>query len=57
MKLKTNNSELGEGKKILCINEYIEKKIEEFEKYAGTIKSVEKGRWDNLNKVFLSAIL
>lgn len=57
LELKTNTSELGEGEKILCINEYIEKKIDEFETYAGTEKGAEKGGWDNLNKIFLSTIL
>ncbi len=57
LELKANTSELGEGKKILCINEYIEKKIEEFENYAETVKSSESGCWDNLNEIFLSTIL
>ncbi len=57
LKLKMETSELGKGEKIDCINEYIERKTEEFDKYAATIKPDKKNDWDGLNKLFLSMVL
>ncbi len=56
LKIKASTSELGEGKRVNCINEYIEKKIEEFEAYAASLTSSDKAGWENLNKIFLSAL-
>lgn len=51
---KKITSELGDGKKISCINEYIERKIEEFDKYVSVITPKKKNDWDELNKLFIS---
>ncbi len=57
LELKMSTSELGEGEKISCINEYIERKIEEFDEFAAAIKPDKKKDWAELNKLFLSMVL
>lgn len=56
LELKKTTPELGKGEKIICINEYIERKIEEFEEFAATLKPKNNG-WEELNELFLEMIL
>lgn len=56
LKLKAITTELGESKKIVQINEYIERKIDEIDAYIQTIKQTQKKDWDVLNELFLSIL-
>jgi len=56
LELKAVTSELGEGEKIVLINDYIDKKIIKFEEYIETVESNKNTTWSKLNEVFLSLI-
>lgn len=57
LELKAVTSELGEGEKIVVINDYIDKKIVEFDKYIGTVEASKNSSWTKLNEVFLSLVI
>lgn len=57
LELKAVTSELGEGEKIVVINDYIDKKIVEFDKYIGTVEANKNSSWTKLNEVFLSLVI
>ena len=54
--LKVVTSELGEGEKIVVINEYIDRKIRELDEYIETVESNKNSSWDKLNDVFLTFV-
>lgn len=56
LELKMSSSELGEGKIVTSINEYIEDKISVFEEYAQSMPGLQKPEWDALNNLFLEII-
>ena len=56
LEAKSTTSELGEGKAIPCINQYIEQKIAQFECSVQEIETCKKSSWDKLNEAFLSTI-
>lgn len=53
---KMNSSELGEGKKIDEINEYIDKKFIDIENRIKDIPNDNINQWNELNEIFLSII-
>lgn len=56
LQLKAVTSELGEGKQRTVINEYIDKKIIEFDDYTKTVSADKNKSWDKLNSMFLSML-
>lgn len=54
--LKAVTSELGEGEKIVAINNYIDKKIVEFDEYIETVEASKNSSWEELNKIFISQL-
>lgn len=55
LEIKKQTSELGKGKRIDVINDYIEKELEEIEKKADIIEN-EYNDWEILNKIFLEIL-
>ncbi len=56
LRMKMNTPELGEGKRIDCINEYLDASIEEIAKILETYPKDEPCSWDELNCIFLKLI-
>lgn len=56
LQLKAVTSELGEGEQRKVINEYIDKKIIEFEDYTKTVDADKNKSWEKLNNMFLSML-
>ena len=56
LELKAVTSELGEGKKIVSINDYIDRKIVEFDECIKTVESNKNGSWDELNNAFMALL-
>lgn len=57
LELKEKTSELGENAPIKCIDEYIERKIEEFECYVSTEEFNSEKNWHSLNELFMAMVL
>ena len=57
LKLKAVTSELGESAKIVCINDYIEQKLDKLDVYIKTIEQDQKKDWKELNELFLSIVM
>ena len=55
LEIKKQTSELGKGKRIDVINDYIEKELEEIEKKADIIEN-KYNDWEILNKIFLEIL-
>ena len=55
LEIKKQTSELGKGKRIDVINDYIEKELAEIEKKADIIEN-EYNDWEILNKIFLEIL-
>ena len=53
LNLKMNTPELGEGKRIDVINEYLDASIIEIEELLKEYPSDEPKSWDELNAIFL----
>lgn len=56
LELKAVTSELGEGEKIVPINDYIDRKIIEFDEYIETVESSKNNSWDELNNAFMALL-
>ncbi len=56
LRMKMNTPELGEGRRIDCINEYLDASIEEIAKIIETYPKDEPCSWDELNNIFLKLI-
>ncbi len=56
LRMKMNTPELGEGRRIDCINEYLDASIEEIAKILETYPKDEPCSWDELNNIFLKLI-
>ncbi len=56
LRLKMTTPELGEGKRIDCINEYLDSSIEEISAILSTYPQEEPCEWEELNKLFLSLL-
>jgi predicted nucleotidyltransferase len=54
LRLKTETPEIGEGKRIDAINEYIDRAIPELEEIIGALPDNGTGSWETLDKLFLS---
>ena len=55
--IKMNTPEIGEGKRIDCINDYLNRNIEEMEHIISELATEDVRDWDELNKVFLSLFM
>ena len=55
LEIKKQTSELGKGKRIYVINDYIEKELAEIEKKADIIEN-KYNDWEILNKIFLEIL-
>ena len=55
LEIKKQTSELGKGKRIDVINDYIEKELAEIEKKADMIEN-KYNNWEILNKIFLEIL-
>ena len=53
LRLKMNTPELGEGKRIDIINEYLDSSIEEIETLLKDYAADDPKSWDELNAIFL----
>ena len=53
LNLKMNTPELGEGKRIELLNNYLDASIEEIEKSLEEYPSNDPKSWDELNALFL----
>ncbi len=56
LKLKINMSEIGKGKRLDKVNEYIERSIEDIEEKIKLLPTTDENGWDELNEVFLSLL-
>ena len=56
LEMKEVTSELGEGKKIVAINDFIDRKIIEFDEYIEDVKSNKNNSLDKLNGIFMSLL-
>lgn len=56
LKLKMELPEIGTGRRIDRIYEYIDSIIEDIEQKINDLPSEEHRRWDELNRVFLSLL-
>jgi len=56
LEIKKHTSELGTGKRIDVLNDYIENQLEEINQKISTIKSENSSDWNELNTVFLNLI-
>ena len=54
--IKMNTSEVGEGKRIDELNEYLDNSIAEIEDIIKSLPEENKGSWKDLNKIFLSLL-
>lgn len=56
LKLKIEKPEICEGNRFDCVNDYIERTIDEIEAVIASLPSTHEKNWDELNKLFLSLI-
>ena len=56
LRLKMSAPELGEGKRIDIINEYIEKSMAEIDEVIGSMSNEKANDWKKLNEIFLFAV-
>lgn len=56
LELKINSPEIGEGKRFDRVNDYLDRNIEEIEKYIAELPREEGHDWDELNAIFLSLL-
>ncbi len=56
LKIKMQTSELGEGRRIDSINQYIEENIEKIEQIIIDLPDTSHQSWDTLNQVFLTML-
>ncbi len=56
LRLKITMPEFGEGKRIDCINEYLDVSIEEIQSILATYPQEEPCGWEELNELFLSLL-
>ena len=56
LQLKTNTSEIGEGKRIDILNAYINETIERLKETIDALPSDKKSDWNRLNALFLGAL-
>ncbi len=54
--MKMNTPEIGEGKRIDELNEYLDKSIVEIENVIKTLPEEDKGSWKELNDIFLALL-
>jgi hypothetical protein len=53
LKMKMEMPEIGEGKRVDKINDYLDRTIEEVEKVISELPNKETGSWEELNDIFL----
>ena len=54
--VKMNTPEIGEGKRLDRINDYLDRNIEEIESVIAKLPTEDARNWDELNEVFLSLL-
>ena len=54
--IKTKTSEIGTGKHIAVLDDYIKTKLEEISEKTANISSDHNKNWDPLNKTFLDTL-
>ena len=57
LRLKTETPELGEGKRIDRINDYLDQSIEEIEQIIDQLPSDKPRSWESLNSIFLNVVM
>ena len=57
LRLKTETPELGEGKRMDRINDYLDQSIEEIEQIIDQLPPDEPRSWESLNSIFLNAVM
>jgi predicted nucleotidyltransferase len=57
LRLKMETPELGEGKRMDRINDYLDQSIEEIERIIEQLPPDELRSWESLNRIFLHAVM
>lgn len=57
LRLKTETPELGEGKRMDRINDYLDQSIEEIEQIIDQLPPDKPRSWESLNSIFLNAVM
>lgn len=57
LELKMTMPEIGEGKRLDRVNDYLDRNIEEIGKIIATLPEESAAGWDELNEIFLGLLM